>query len=84
VRYQALRGAFDAHGLTPFPFNSGCFALLELPPGTDAEEARQRLIRHRSVGVIAVPSANALRVAFCSIEAEEIPDLVDRIVAELG
>jgi hypothetical protein len=28
-----------------------------------------------------VPQVNGLRVAFCSIEAEDIPDLVARLVA---
>ncbi len=83
-RYGVLRRSLEAHGLAPWPFNSGCFALLALPDGTNAEEVRQRLIRDRSVGVIAVPSANALRIAFCSIEAADIPDLVERIVAGLG
>lgn len=84
ARYDVLRAELARHGLAPWPFNSGCFALLALPAGQDAEQVRQRLIRDRSVGVIAVPSANALRIAFCSIEAEDIPDLVARIVAELG
>lgn len=83
-RYAALRDALAAHGLTPWPFNSGCFALLGLPDRLDVETVRQRLIREYSVGVIAVPSANALRIAFCSIEAEDIPDLVERIVQGLG
>jgi aspartate/methionine/tyrosine aminotransferase len=82
-RFAALRDAFAAAGLTPFPFNSGCFALLPLRDGLDAEVARQRLLRDQSVGVIAVPSANALRVAFCSIEAADIPDLVARLVKGL-
>ena len=83
-RYEVLRDALAAHGLTPWPFNSGCFALLELPSGQIAEDVRQRLLAKHSVGVIAVPSANALRIAFCSLDAREIPDLVNRIVAGIG
>jgi aspartate/methionine/tyrosine aminotransferase len=82
-RYEALRAAFDAHGIQALPFNSGCFALIALPAGQDCEDIRQRLIRDHDVGVIAMHAANALRVAYCSIEAEDIPDMVDRIVAGL-
>lgn len=79
-RWQALRDALAAHDVDALPFNSGCFALLPLPDSLQAEAVRQRLIRDHSVGVISVPSANALRVAFCSIDADDIPDLVARLV----
>lgn len=82
-RYEALREAFAAHDLRAWPYNSGCFALIELPEGMDCETMRHRLIEDHSVGVIAVPQVNGLRVAFCSIEAEDIPDLVARIVRGL-
>lgn len=80
TRWTVLRDALDAHGVDALPFNSGCFALLPLPARLDAENVRQRLIREQSVGVISVPSANSLRVAFCSIDAADIPDLVARLV----
>jgi aspartate/methionine/tyrosine aminotransferase len=83
-RYHALRDGLAQSGLEALPFNSGCFALLPLPDGQNAEAMRQRLLKEHSVGVIAVPSANALRIAFCSIEAGDIPDLVARIVVGLG
>ncbi len=83
-RFVALRESLAAHRLDVLPFNSGCFALLPLPDGQEAEAMRQHLLKEQSVGVIAVPSANALRIAFCSIEAADIPDLVARIVAGLG
>ncbi|MDP2306611.1 MAG: aminotransferase class I/II-fold pyridoxal phosphate-dependent enzyme [Pseudomonadota bacterium] len=82
-RYRALRESLAANGLDALPFNSGCFALLPLAEGQNAEAARQRLLKEQSVGVIAVPRANALRIAFCSIEAADIPDLVSRVVAGL-
>jgi aspartate/methionine/tyrosine aminotransferase len=83
-RYAALRDALAKNGLAALPFNSGCFALLPLPDHQDAETLRQRLLKEFDVGVIAVPSANALRIAFCSIEAADIPDLAARILAGLG
>lgn len=82
-RWRVLHEALDAHGVDALPFNSGCFALLPLPASLKAEEVRQRLIREQSVGVISVPSANGLRVAFCSIDADDIPDLVARLVRVL-
>ncbi len=78
-RYRALKAALDEHGVPYWPFNSGCFCLLPLPEGMHAEEVRKRLIVEQSVGVIQIPQVNALRVAFCGIEAEDIPDLVERI-----
>jgi aspartate/methionine/tyrosine aminotransferase len=76
-RYRLLKATLLEEKIPFVPFNSGCFALL--PVKEDCEAVRQRLIREQSVGVIAVPSANALRVAFCSMDAEDIPDLVSRI-----
>lgn len=84
LRYRALKAALAGASLRAAPFNSGCFALLPLPPELDAERVRQRLIREQSVGVIAVPSANALRLAFCSVPAGTYPELIRRIVAVTG
>lgn len=81
TRYHALKRALEDENLAYVPFNSGCFALL--PVQADCEEIRQRLIREQSVGVIASPAANALRVAFCSMETEELPELVRRIARVL-
>ena len=78
-RYRALKSSFAEAGIRPFPFNGGCFAMVPVRPGDDCDEVRMRLIREQSVGVIAVPMANALRVAFCSIDADDIPDLVRRL-----
>ncbi len=78
-RYEALRTALAAAKVPALPFNSGCFALLPLGPEHDAQTVRRRLIEEQSTGVIAVTSENALRVAFCSIDEGDIPDLVERI-----
>jgi len=54
-RYRALRGALDARAgglLRPLPFNSGCFALIELPEGVDSETVRQRLLADFDTGEI--------------------------------
>ena len=82
-RYLALKEAFRANDLIPAPHNSGCFAYLPLPAGVDAEAFRQRLITEHSVGVIAIRPTNGIRIAFCSIEAADIPDLVARVAGAL-
>ncbi|MFZ5482102.1 MAG: aminotransferase class I/II-fold pyridoxal phosphate-dependent enzyme [Myxococcota bacterium] len=79
-RWKALKDALAEAGVDAYPFNSGCFALVPLAAGQDADEVRLRLIREQSLGVIAVPAANALRVAFCSVEEADVPDLVARLV----
>lgn len=78
-RYLALRRALDAGNVAYWPFNAGCFAMLRLRDDQPAGEMRLRLIREQSTGVIEATGANALRVAFCSIDEVDIPDLVQRI-----
>lgn len=79
ARYRALMTALRDAGLDPAPCNSGCFAMIRLPDHLDADAVRRRLISEQSVGTVSIPSANGIRIAFCSMEAEEIPDLVRRI-----
>lgn len=83
-RYRALKAALDHHGVPYYPFNSGCFCLLPLREGLNAEVVRKRLITEQSVGVIQIPQVNALRVAFCGIEERDIPDLVARLARVIG
>jgi aspartate/methionine/tyrosine aminotransferase len=87
-RYVVLRDALesvDGSLLRPLPFNSGCFALIELPRslGIDAEEARRHLLDHYDVGLISI-KPNFLRIAFCSVTKEALPILVQRIEAAVG
>ncbi len=82
-RYRALQQALarvDQRLLRPLPFNSGCFALLELPEslGVAAEEVRQHLLDRHDSGVVSV-GQRYLRVAFCSVAAAAIPELVSRM-----
>lgn len=80
-RWEVLREALSAakEVLVPWPFNAGCFALTGLPEGVDAEEVRRRLIVEQSVGVVSIPEVQALRLAYCSIDAEDIGELVRRV-----
>lgn len=82
-RYRALQQALsraDERVLRPLPFNSGCFALVELPEslGVAAEEVRTHLLDHHDTGVVSV-GQRYLRVAFCSVAAAAIPELVGRM-----
>jgi hypothetical protein len=58
-----------------FPFNAGCFCLLELRQGLNAEAIRQELIHDESVGVVS-QGDRYLRIAFCSLDEAAIVPLV--------
>ena len=76
-RYRALRAALDtpSRHWTVFPFNAGCFCLLELREGLHADAIRQQLIQEESVGVVN-QGDRYLRIAFCSIEETSILPLI--------
>ncbi len=77
ARYRLLKAALatqTAHWKV-FPFNAGCFCLLELREGLDAEAVRQALIQHEGVGVVSQGS-RYLRLAFCSLKEDAIEPLV--------
>ncbi|MCB9678502.1 MAG: aminotransferase class I/II-fold pyridoxal phosphate-dependent enzyme [Alphaproteobacteria bacterium] len=81
-RYQALKRAFADLGtdrLVPYPFNAAFFMLVELK-GIDSEVARLRLIEEESVGTVSFAEPNALRLAHCSVDEADIPEMVERIV----
>jgi len=61
-----------------FPFNAGCFCLLELREGLRAEDVRQRMIREESVGVVS-QGERCIRLAFCSLKEEAIQPLVEAL-----
>lgn len=90
-RYRALRAALaevDRGLLRPLPFNSGCFALVELPEelGLTSEQVRRHLLVHHDTGLIAI-APRYLRIAHCSVDAAALPELVRRLergVAELS
>jgi aspartate/methionine/tyrosine aminotransferase len=87
-RYRALQQALekaDERVMRPLPFNSGCFALVELPEslGVAAEEVRTHLLDHHDTGVVSV-GQRYLRVAFCSVAAAAIPELVGRMERGIG
>ncbi|MCB9791695.1 MAG: aminotransferase class I/II-fold pyridoxal phosphate-dependent enzyme [Alphaproteobacteria bacterium] len=83
-RYAVLKAALaelDTPLLRPYPFNGGFFAMIGVDPSIDVETLRRRLIAEQSLGLISLPDVNALRIAFCSVEAEDLPEVVRRMAA---
>ncbi len=84
-RYHALKTALaatDPQRLTVLPFNSGCFALVELPEslGLTSEQVRRHLLDHHDTGLISI-EPRYLRIAHCSVDAAALPELVRRLEA---
>ncbi len=82
-RYEAvepLLAELDRRLLRPLPFNAGFFVLLELPEelGLDADQARRHLLEHHDTGVVAL-GGRYLRLAICSVAAEDLPEMVARV-----
>lgn len=76
-RYEVLKRALarPTRHWTVFPFNGGCFCLLKLREGLDADGVRQRLIQEESVGVVN-QGDQYIRLAFCSIKEETVEPLI--------
>lgn len=82
-RYEAVRevlGDLDPSLLRPLPFNAGFFLLMELRVDLDPHAVRRHLIAEHDVGVVAV-APNFLRVALCSVKAEDLPETLRRVEA---
>ncbi len=82
-RYRKLKAALQA--IDPSlgvvqPFNSGSFALLELPKdlGVTAEQVRRHLLENHDTGVVSV-GERFVRIAHCSVAEEALPELVRRL-----
>ena len=80
-RYEALKKELDLHKndkrLLPLAFNSGYFMSFEVK-NEKAEDLRQRLLNEYDLGAIAVGD-KYLRIAFSSIDKEDIHEVVERI-----
>ena len=82
-RCQTLAAALDASDSDLFralPFNSGCFALLELSSrlGMPANDVRKHMLSAQDTGLISI-EPRYLRIAFCSVENGKLEELVRRI-----
>ncbi len=81
ARYRILRdrlATLDPALGRALPFNSGCFALIELVEGLDSEAVRQCLLAEHDTGLIAI-APRYLRIAHCSVRGAALPELVDRL-----
>ena len=65
----------DSKVLRPYPFNSGYFMAFDTM-GRNAEELRLHLLEKYQVGAINI-MGRTLRLAYCSVEKENLEDLVD-------
>ena len=84
-RFRAIQpalAALDRDLLRPLPFNSGFFALLEIPEelGVDPHAVRRHLIEHYSTGIVSI-APRYLRIAICSVAAAALPELMRRVEA---
>jgi aspartate/methionine/tyrosine aminotransferase len=81
-RYRAVRSVVDSHAghrvLEALPFNSGYFMSF-FCRGIEAELLRKTLLSESGIGTIAL--GPYLRVAFSSLEAEQIPQVYGAIYA---
>jgi aspartate/methionine/tyrosine aminotransferase len=80
-RYKVLRQAlskpeYNAY-FSALPFNSGYFMCIELKKGLSAEAVRRHLLEHYNTGVIVL--GPVIRLAFSSVPASKLPELVDNI-----
>lgn len=80
-RYKAMKRYLASRQLpspiVPLPFNSGYFMSFECV-GISAEKLRQELLGNMGIGTISMQD-KYLRVAFSSVEEEQVPDLLDAI-----
>jgi aspartate/methionine/tyrosine aminotransferase len=76
---RVLSDSKYADFFTPYPFNSGYFMCVKLRRGLDAEDFRKALLEKEGIGVIAI-GASDIRIAFSSVEKEEIKDLFDAML----
>ncbi len=83
ARYQKVREIVDQRttgkALTPLPFNSGYFMSFRCD-GISAEELRKKLLEEEEIGTISIQDTY-LRVAYASIDLENLEDLYSAIFA---
>jgi aspartate/methionine/tyrosine aminotransferase len=84
-RYRTLKQALRAYEgntlLVPHPFNSGYFMAFKCKGS--AETLRRHLLENYQVGCINIADVT-LRLAYCSVECDKIPELVDLVYRAAG
>jgi aspartate/methionine/tyrosine aminotransferase len=79
VALQAALQDMDCPWLRPYPFHGGVFALVGVHGIADVDALRLFLIEEESVGVCSIAAPPALRLAYCSVDEQDIPELVQRL-----
>jgi len=85
-RYRVLKDALAEVApeiLQPLPFNSGCFALVEIGEhprtcGLLADVVRRHLLDAEDTGLVSI-GESFLRIAHCSVDEASLPELVRRL-----
>ncbi|AEV29858.1 aspartate/tyrosine/aromatic aminotransferase [Sphaerochaeta pleomorpha str. Grapes] len=84
-RFHALTKALEKHAgselLKPYPYNSGYFMAFKCKGSS--EQLRQYLLEKYQVGCISIKD-DTLRLAYCSVECDKIPELVDLVYQAAG
>ncbi|MBN2352408.1 MAG: aminotransferase class I/II-fold pyridoxal phosphate-dependent enzyme [Spirochaetales bacterium] len=78
-RVKAILERSPSARLRPLPFNSGYFVAFRTD-GVDAPALRERLLKERGVGVIAL-GPDLLRVSFASVDEEDLEEMFKEIFA---
>ena len=82
-RYRKVRSFVNSHQSTEIealPFNSGYFMSFHTKT-VNAEDLRQKLLKERGIGTISI-DAHTLRVAFSSLEEDQIDTVYSAIYEE--
>ncbi|WP_320130483.1 aminotransferase class I/II-fold pyridoxal phosphate-dependent enzyme [uncultured Sphaerochaeta sp.] len=78
---KALKKYEDSDLLKPYPFNSGYFMAFKCKGSS--EKLRQYLLNEYQVGCINIQDTT-LRLAYCSVENDKIPELIDLVFKAAG
>lgn len=86
ARYDAMQAELaklKSDILKPDPFQGGFFCFINLDPaaGLKADDVCDHLLKEYGVGTVPLVSGdiNGIRIAFCSAEKEDIPELVQSL-----
>ena len=83
ARYERARDFLASRPLPPclrpLPFNSGYFMSFECV-GLSAEALRKKLLDEKGIGTVSIQD-RYLRIAFSSVEAEDIEELFSEVAA---
>jgi aspartate/methionine/tyrosine aminotransferase len=84
-RFHSLSKALEKYAgsdlLKPYPYNSGYFMAFNCKGSS--EKLRQHLLNEYQIGCISIKD-NTLRLAYCSVECEKLPELVDLVYQAAG